>query len=1280
MSPWVLVLLAVLVLAVLVLAAVWVLRRRRARSAEPEPPPEPKPPRRRPRDWKQALDTALQRLGATGRQRERRYHVPWCMLVGEPGSGQTSLLAGAELHRPFGRPETEDLQSAGWAFWLFDQGVALDMPGVVDPDDEDWRSLLRYLRGARGQRPIDSLLLTFPATDLAGPQALDAARLGEKARLLARGLSAIQRELGIECPVYVLITKADVLPGFGRFSRALPPRLRRELLGWSSPYALHTPYATTWVDEAFEGLYAQLCLAQTELLATREVGLQGREALFLFPHELRALAEPVRHVLDSIFKPNIYEAQLVLRGLYFCGDPEPDVGTSTARGPGGLRSPAFVTDLLERKVFAESGLAQPTHQRQRRNQRLVTGLRWATAVCVLLAMLGLAFSWARLSRGVPHVTELMLGLGQAPLRPASERPELARAMLRDMEAIPFSRISRAPLPTSWFSGLDGEVDCAMETAFESVILTAFQQELSTRLAPPRRAGTGAGQGAPPALVPAEVEALVALKEFDERLVKLWPEVLAYDQLCETPPLSGGNKLERVHLLGRELLGAKLGNSFLRRSGLYLDGLVRARCPEGSGLLAPERLLSGQVKALAQDVTGRLFERSPLEDGLEDLAEALAALEAREGPEGASAERMRAVVESIQRTRGHLEKADGAAWLLEKELGPDFQAALASLRGFPDLEGLDEKQLRALAPSIQEQWESGRVALRKRLLEARSPTTGPLLEHQRETGKLALSPRVWELEQLLTRLLGVGVGGSGLEEEEPPGTGRLRVQWSPEALSEALLLVRRSGTLEARGMEAVKSQLDASLRASILQAQRLERVPVREGNAEEALAAELANLRRMEPQLRELLESTGRLGLAEAGQELRGRLTRQATELLRQVEALLGQEVPYAPGPGLERWEGERPAALRAFDARDAADLERYLEAQRQRVTELAREYARLLVELLGAVSVERSPPPVVSRWRELLEELERWEKRVPGGSLAALETFIRSDMMEVRREDCLERLARQPSPSGDFFGERLSVLQRALRQRCETLEAEALREGYTRLARFFNERLAGRFPFSGAQADAAFQPEAAVEDLRQLYDTYLPPLEAAGRRELSPEALAFLAQLQGARSFFAPLLGEDEQAPGYRLRMEPRANRRQERYANQIIDWRLETKEWIPGEPLAVSFRWALNAPLRPAWSGQPEHAEVEQDGTIRFEYGGEWALLRLVRAHALSRGSRNGARARPLTLGFDIVLEKRTADGPAPVGSVPSKGRAFIQLWVVGPQGRALVPVPTQWPRSAPP
>jgi type VI secretion system protein ImpL len=1034
MSPWVLVLLAVLVLAVLVLATVWVFRRRRALSTEPEPPPEEKPPRRRPRDWKQALHTTLQRLGATGRQRERRYHVPWCMLVGEPGSGQSSLLASAELHRPFGQPDTEDLQAAGWSFWLFDQGVTLDMPGLVDPEDEDWRSLLRYLRGARGQRPIDSLLLTFPATELVGPQALEAARLDEKARILARGLSAIQRELGVQCPVYVLITKADALPGFGGFFRSLPPRFHREMFGWSSPYALQTPYATASVDEAFESLYAQLCLVQTELLAACEVGLHDREALFLFPHELRALAEPVRHVLDSIFKPNIYEARLELRGLYFCGDPEPEVGTSTAKGPPGLRSPAFVTDLLERKVFAESGLAQPTHQRQLRNQRLGKGLRWATALCLLLAPLGLGLSWVRLSKGVPPVTELVLLLNQSPLRPSSERPVLARGMLRDMEEIPFDRVSRPLLPTSWFSGLDGEVDCAMETAFESIILEAFQQELSTRLAPPREVE----RDGPPALVPAGMDALATLKDFDERLVKLWPVVLAYSQLCDTPPLLSGKKLERVHLLGGELLDAKLGASFLRRSGLYIDGLANARCPEGAALFAPEGLLRERVEVLAHDVTERLFERNPLKLDLERLGDALAAMEAGGGSGGTSPSQMQEVVESIRRTRMDLEQAKGAAWLLEDELGPDFQEALSSLRGVPDLGGLDERHLRALEPDIQKHWETGRVSLRKWLLEARSPITGPFLEYQRGNERLALSPRVLELELLLTRLLGVGVGGSGLGQE-PPGTGRLRIQWSPEGLSEALLLVRSSGAIETKGAEALRPQLDASLRTSLVQAQRLERVPFQEeGRPEDTLAAELANLQRVEPQLRELLESTGRLGLDEAGHELRSCLTRQATDLLRRVEVLLEQEALYGPGPRLARWEGEQPAALMAFEARDASDLERYLDAQRHRVTVLAREYAELPVRLLGVVSAGHSPPPLVVRWRELLDELERREKRAPGSSLAALEAFIRSDMMEVSREDCLERLARQPRTSGDFFGERLSVLQRALRQRCKTLKAKVL--------------------------------------------------------------------------------------------------------------------------------------------------------------------------------------------------------------------------------------------------
>ncbi|WPB73956.1 type VI secretion system protein [Archangium violaceum] len=336
------------------------------------------------------LHTALHRLGATGRHRERRYQVPWLMMVGEPGSGRTSLAAGANLRRPYGSPTRKEMEAGGWGVWLFDQGVVLDMPGMTEQPTEEWQAVLQHLKRVRGQRPIDGLMLTVPATHLTGPKALDEVGLERMAQGLFKGLQSLRGALGMRVPVYVVITRSDVIPGFTSFCRTLPPGRRDEMLGWSSPYSPQEPYASAWVDEAFQVIHRELCGLQLELLADGRGKQPDREAAFLFPSELRALAGPVRRLLDVLFQSSVFTQPTLLRGLYFCGDPEAEGAT----GPGApARAPVFVTHLLERKAFPESGLASLDLEAARARQRGATLLKGALAVCVLLAALVLGVLW-----------------------------------------------------------------------------------------------------------------------------------------------------------------------------------------------------------------------------------------------------------------------------------------------------------------------------------------------------------------------------------------------------------------------------------------------------------------------------------------------------------------------------------------------------------------------------------------------------------------------------------------------------------------------------------------------------------------------------------------------------------------------------------------------------------------------------------------------------------------------------------------------------------------------
>src|SRR5262245_8753510 len=139
--------------------------------------------------------------------------LPCFLLLGPSNSGKTALLTG--LHRAFsgwGRRSIADLAS-GVARWHFPSAEVIEIagslfvPAVQDQHTErDWKNFLSHLQRRRPQRPLDGIVLTLPATQLAGGQALATEDLQHHVTQAARQLTLLRDHLGFCFPIYVVIT------------------------------------------------------------------------------------------------------------------------------------------------------------------------------------------------------------------------------------------------------------------------------------------------------------------------------------------------------------------------------------------------------------------------------------------------------------------------------------------------------------------------------------------------------------------------------------------------------------------------------------------------------------------------------------------------------------------------------------------------------------------------------------------------------------------------------------------------------------------------------------------------------------------------------------------------------------------------------------------------------------------------------------------------------------------------------------------------------------------
>ncbi|MCY1033889.1 type VI secretion system protein [Corallococcus sp. BB11-1] len=1202
------------------------------------------------------LTTALERLESTGTD---LYQVPWCLLVGESDSGRSSLLSSLTSELPSARPDAEVANAAGWAFWFLEGGLVIDVKGGVFTEPSQRARLISHLEKARPLRPLDSVVLMLPAPELVsmrlsseGAEAPLTPELWMRMEELHRALRALNDVLGVSCPIYVVITKADELTGFREFCQALPAEKRDQMFGWSNPHASQEKYDTGWVRGAIDSVYDELCGVQLALFARGGPVLAqeaARYQLFSFAESVRRLQDPLCGVLDRFFKGGLYDQPLWLRGIYFCGSPTGPVREGERAG-----RIAFAGELFEKKVFPEGGLARPSLRALKRNRQQVRILKVAVGGLLVLASLVMLGTWWSLRHDLKPLSNSVQAIAQRvedagrklrlrqleQLRPEANL-EQTHGVLQEMSQIDGVDLSRPTLPTSLMSDLDDRLGKGMTLAFNRVVLESLRVKLEAeqeqlqeelrkqpRSKPREPRAPGLAVVLASAVEPSEavtvekvekVESLELMPEFQalwrriEGLKQYQQHSDAYavlsrpaDELAET------KKVEALESLAQPLLNAPLPAAFHTRPHLYERWLAPAKARPLKGLPDMNLAVRERLELLAGKLQARLFE--PTRNLLEVDARAVEDQVTRLRTATVSDLSLRSVATAIREVHHDLD-LESVKWISSNELDP---ALLKLLKQVEQTPFLNREEAALLANHLRDNWLSELTHLRGRLRDDYAALAlGPVLIV--EAGKpIALGEPYLTLKQLLEDPIARTLS------EEPKGPppslegGPVRIFWNEEELEAALKRVEpynafvklvtdkfqpeTAQVLSARGKELFSLRVGDQVSRAVL----TQGVPKPSSAGEQAraeIAAELDNLKRVSGKLLELLNLYSQLGLDGARLDLNRLIAFQAEGLLRRTDELLERDAPYAPDPRLARWSGERSSALEAFDVPDAQGLAAYLQVQRGRVGSLARDQAAIPVSLLTAVD-EGASRPLVAKWQRILNELERREKMVPGNSVQVLESFIQTDMMTAGNDSCAT--ARPPARSadgGDYFLGRLFLLRETLRRRCEGFEAQALRQAYERLGRAFNAKLAGRFPFS-EDVPPGPRGELGLADVRaffQEFDAFRATLGNAADQDggsaprlatgaLSRERIAFLEQLEEARAFLLPLLREGD-GPLYSVRMEPRVNRRRELRANQLIEWRLEAA----GQRVAMKPEpWQPETPLLVVfrWAKDGPSAPLPDEGT----------------------------------------------------------------------------------------
>jgi len=450
------------------------------------------------------------RLG--GHERRNLYELPWYVIIGPPGSGKTTALVNSGLRFPLaGQLGKGAVRGVGGTrhcdWWFTDQAVLLDTAGRYTTHDSHaqvdkaaWLGFLDLLKSQRARRPLDGAFVAISLSDvLLGSEEERAAH----ATAIRMRIQELYSHLGVRFPIYVTLTKLDLVPGFMAFFDGLSKEERAQV--WGMTFALDDsskddgPLAA-FADE-FDALEQRLNARLVERLQ-QERDPMRRDLIYGFAQHFAALKPTLQGFLDDVFKPNAFEDRALLRGVYFTsgtqeGSPIDRLIGEMAqsmnldrqhleRHTGSGRS-YFIERLFTAVVFSERGLVGLNPVVERRRKWLARGAIAATVLLVLVVGTLWTLSYRANQAFIAQVDKRLAPLEQ---RVRSVSPAQGDVL----SLLPLLNAARdlAINPPRWAQGLglyQGDMlEAQASGLYRKLLVTTFAPRLMTRIEEQLQAG------------------------------------------------------------------------------------------------------------------------------------------------------------------------------------------------------------------------------------------------------------------------------------------------------------------------------------------------------------------------------------------------------------------------------------------------------------------------------------------------------------------------------------------------------------------------------------------------------------------------------------------------------------------------------------------------------------------------------------------------------------------------------------------------------------------------
>ncbi len=471
--------------------------------------------------FKEAV-TVLRKARFKGRAGERQYlyQLPWYVIVGAPGSGKTTALVNSGLKFPLEEAgASQSIKGVGGTrncdWWFTDEAVLLDTAGrYVTQDSEQkvdasaWLGFLDLLKRFRPRQPLNGAIVTVSISDLL--YQTDAQR-ERYARDVRSRVQELHERLGLRFPVYVMVTKTDLLAGFMEFFGDMSREERAQV--WGMTFDLNAAgsavnYAGQFGAE-FEGLERRLHARVLKRLQG-ERDLQRRCAIYSFPQQFSALRPLLAEFMEKGFGGSRYGEQPLVRGVYFTsgtqeGSPIDRVLGTLSRTfnlerkilpPSASSGKSFfINRLLRDVIFTEAGLVGGNEKKERQRRWITVGALAGSAALTVGLLAAWTLSYFNNGGLIEDATKKVAAAkGSVEGVPPAQAGDIAKVLpvLNALRDLPSGYASRdASIPVGYRFGLyqgDGIGERSLgayRRALGDVLLTRVSLRLEEILARPQ---------------------------------------------------------------------------------------------------------------------------------------------------------------------------------------------------------------------------------------------------------------------------------------------------------------------------------------------------------------------------------------------------------------------------------------------------------------------------------------------------------------------------------------------------------------------------------------------------------------------------------------------------------------------------------------------------------------------------------------------------------------------------------------------------------------------------